>query len=70
MDAAICASMYLIKRSGTLLSRCDKATFYHEMAFKASVKALANDFSGAFALVRSLAGYTPKPLKAVKKLDG
>ena len=70
VDAACYCAIYLVKKSSGVLARIDRATFLHDLAHKANVKAYQGDFAGTFEIIRSLSGYTPRPIKAVKQLDG
>ena len=59
-----------MKKAAGALSRIDKAIFLHDLAHRAHIKAYQGDFAGTFAIVRSLSGYAPRPIKVVKQLDG
>lgn len=62
--------IYLVKNAVVVTSFVDKAKFYHDLAFRAQACALCSDFSGSCTITRSLCGFSPTPLKAVKKTDG
>ena len=62
--------IFHVKRATKILSSADKKLFFHDLAFKAQLSASNLDFAASFKIIRSLSGYTPKPINSIKKKDG
>ena len=70
VQAAMSLTLLKVKRTGAILARGDKETWYHEMAFRASRAAANADFASAFGVVRAIGGFRPTPMKTVKCENG
>lgn len=70
LDASTYSCIYLIKHAASMRAKLDKIELYHDLAFKAQQCALNNNFSCSFQVIRPLSGFTPRPLKSVKRKNG
>ena len=70
LSCLISSCIYWCRRLVGLHASIDKQNHYHDLAFKAQTCAENNDFAGTFKIIRSMSGFSPRPIKAVGLKDG